>query len=96
MGVAEAIAQLLRQAGVSVSKPSLNPEHGWEFVAEREGRKFWVLLTDLERTTLVQTRDVSPFLRRLYSGEAGYAAFLNDIYQCMSDDVRFNSIQRIN
>jgi len=96
MGVAVAIAQLLRQAGVSVSEPSLDFEHGWESVAERDGRKFWILVTDLERTKLIQTRDVSPFVRRLFSGQAAYASFLNELYQSLSDDLRFESVKWIN
>ncbi len=95
MGVAEAIAQLLSQAGLSVSEPSLDFEHGWEFFAEVDGRRFWVLVTDLDQTKLIQTRDVSPFARRLFRGQAAYANFLKEMYRMLSDDARFSSVQWI-
>jgi hypothetical protein len=92
-GMAIAMVELLRGAGVTASEPSLDFEHGWEFVAERDGRKFWILVTDLEKTKLIQTKDLSSLLIRLFSGQAAYAAFLELLYRALSNDARFRSVE---
>lgn len=93
MGVATAIAELLRQTGATVTEPSLDFEHGWEFVAEHHGRRFWVLVTDLEKTKLIQTQDVSSLLKRLFSGREAYTDFLELLHGALIDDARFKSTE---
>ncbi len=93
MGISQAIANRLTQAGLSTSEPSLDVEHNsWEFFAERAERKFWVLVTDLAEIKLVQTKDVSPFLKRIFSGNAAYKEFLDSLHSAMSADARFSSL----
>jgi hypothetical protein len=92
-GVAIAIAELLKGVGATVSEPSLDFEHGWEFVAERDGRKFWILVTDLEQTKLIQTQDLSSLFKRLFSGQAAYVVFLGLLHRELSNDVRFRSVE---
>ena len=93
MGVATAIAELLRQTGATVTEPCLDFEHGWEFVAERYGRRFWVLVTDLEKTKLIQTQDVSSLLKRLFSGRQAYTDFLKLLHRVLAGDARFKSAE---
>ena len=93
MGVANVIAELLEKLGAVVTEPSLDFEHGWEFFAMMDGRRFWVLVTDLEQTKLIQTRDVSSLIKRLFAGCAAYDDFLKLLHQLLIGDGRFQSIE---
>jgi hypothetical protein len=91
--VACAVSDLLKDAGMITSIPELDREHGlgWEFDAAQDGRKYWLLVTDLADTMLIQTKDISPFWRS--SGrKAHYVMFLNDLHRLISQDKRFRSV----
>ena len=91
--VACAVSDLLKDAGMITSIPELDREHelGWEFDAAQDGRKYWLLVTDLADTMLIQTKDISP-LWRLSGRKAHYVRFLNDLHRLLSQDKRFRSV----
>ena len=93
--VACAVSDLLKDAGMITSIPKLDYEHGngWEFDAAQGGRKYWLLVTDLADTMLIQTKDISP-LWRLSGRKAHYERFLNDLHQLLFQDKRFRSVIR--
>ena len=86
-----AISDLLKDAGMITSIPELNYGHDWEFDAAQDGRKYWLLVTDLADTMLIQTKDISP-LWRLSGRKAHYVRFLNDLHRLLSQDKRFRSV----
>src|SRR6516165_12201653 len=90
-----AVSDLLKDAGMITSIPELDREHGlgWEFDAVQDGRKYWLLVTDLADTMLIQTKDISP-LWRLSGRKAHYERFLNDLHRLLSQDKRFRSVIR--
>ena len=91
--VACAVSDLLKDAGMITSIPELDYEHGngWEFDAAQDGRKYWLLVTDLADTMLIQTKDISP-LWRLSGRKAHYERFPNDLHRLLSQDKRFRSV----
>ena len=91
--VTSAISDLLKDAGMITSIPELDREHelGWEFDAAQDGRKYWLLVTDLADTMLIQTKDISPFWR-VSGRKAHYVRFLNDLHRLLSQDKRFRSV----
>jgi len=93
--VACAVSDLLKDAGMITSIPKLDYEHGngWEFDAAQDGRKYWLLVTDLADTMLIQTKDISP-LWRLSGRKAHYERFLNDLHRLLFQDKRFRSVIR--
>jgi hypothetical protein len=94
MSLSRAIADLLAESGVSASIPTLDREHdSWEFYAEWSGRRFWILVSDMGATKLIQTEDASPIFRRFFSGQAAYAEFLELLYRELSNDARFRSVE---
>jgi hypothetical protein len=94
MSLSRAIADLLTESGVSASAPTLDREHdSWEFYAEWAGRRFWVLVSDMGATKLIQTEDASPILKRFFSGQAAYVAFLGLLHRELSNDARFRSVE---
>ena len=90
-----AVSDLLKDAGMITSIPELDYEHGngWEFDASQDGRKYWLLVTDLADTMLIQTKDISP-LWRLSGRKAHYERFLNDLHRLLFQDKRFRSVIR--
>ena len=86
-----AVSDLLKDAGMITSIPELDYEHGWEFDAAQDGRKYWLLVTDQADTMLIQTKDISPFWR-LSGRKAHYVRFLNDLHRLLSQDKRFRSV----
>lgn len=91
--MAFAIAALLRQQEIEVTEPTLDFEHGWEFFVCARGRRFWVLVTDLERTKLIQTQDASSIFTRLFTGGGAYTDFLNKLEKVLLEDARFSHIK---
>ena len=91
--VACAVSDLLKDAGMITSIPKLDYEHGngWEFDAAQDGRKYWLLVTDLADTMLIQTKDISPFWR-VSGRKAHYVRFLNDLHRLLCQDKRFRSV----
>jgi len=90
--VACAVSDLLKAAGMITTIPELNYEHGWEFDAAQDGRKYWFLVTDLaDHKMLVYTEDHSP-VRRLFGRKENYRRFLNDLHRLLSADERFRSV----
>ena len=72
--------------------PELDYEHGWEFDAAQDGRKYWLLVTDLaDRKMLIYTEDHSP-LWRLFGRKAHYVRFLSNLHRLLSQDKRFTSV----
>ena len=64
--VACAVSDLLKDAGMITTIPELDYEHGWEFDAAQNGRKYWLLVTDLaDHKMLIYTKDHSPLWRLL-------------------------------
>lgn len=90
--VAYAVAELLQGAGMGVSNPTLDDEHGWAFTASANGMKYWVLVTDLVNEKLIQTKDVSPIPSRIFRRDRHYAKFLNGLQKLLSDDGRFRAV----
>jgi hypothetical protein len=90
-----AVADLLKDAGWITTIPELDYEHGWEFDAAQDGRKYWLLVTQLTDTTLILTKDRSPLLR-LFGRKARYVRFLNDLQGSLSQDKRFRSVNWMN
>jgi hypothetical protein len=86
-----AVADLLKDAGWVTTIPELDGEHGWEFDAAQDGRKYWILVTQLTDTMLIQTKDRSPFWR-LFGRRARYVRFLNDLHRLLFQDMRFRSV----
>ena len=46
-GVANAICEMLRMAGLEVAEPEHQFEHGWDFRAIVDGRRIWVQVSDI-------------------------------------------------
>jgi hypothetical protein len=90
--VAGAISDLLKGAGKITSIPELDLEHhSWWFTAAQDGRKYWLLVTDLGGKVLILTKDYSPFWQRLFGGKVHYVRFLGDLHRLLSQDRRFRS-----
>src|SRR5262252_2446730 len=90
--VACAVSVLLKDAGMITTIPELDYEHGWEFDAAQDGRKYGLLVTDLaDHKMLIYTENHSPFWR-LFGRKAHYVRFLSDLYQLLSEDKRFRSV----
>jgi len=89
--VACAVSDLLKDAGMITTIPELDYEHGWEFDAAQDGRKYWLLVTDLADKMLIYTEDHSP-VWRLSGRKAHYVRFLNDLHRLLSTDKRFRSV----
>jgi len=89
--VACAVSDLLKDAGWATTTPELDYEHGWEFDAAQDGRKYWLLATDLAVKMLIYTEDHSP-VWRLCGRKARYVGFLNDLHRLLSQDKRFRSV----
>ena len=90
--VACAVSDLLKDAGMITTIPELDYEHGWEFDAAQDGRKYWLLVTDLaDHKMLIYTENHSPFWR-LFGRKAHYVRFLSDLHQLLSEDKRFRSV----
>jgi hypothetical protein len=90
--VACAVSDLLKDAGMITTIPALDYEHGWEFDAAQDGRKYWLLVTDLaDHKMLIYTENHSPFWR-LFGRKAHYVGFLSDLHQLLSEDKRFRSV----
>ncbi len=92
-GVALEISNLLNGEGINTSPPTLDPEHGWEFIAAKGRHKYWILVTDLDDKKLIQTKDISPVVLRLASGNDKYSSFLEILHRVLSCDSRFSSVR---
>lgn len=94
MSLSQAIADLLTKAGVKVAAPSLDEEHdSWEFFAEWAGGRFWILVTDMGETKLIQTQDMSPLLKRIFARSSAYSDFLKLLHTALASDARFSQIE---
>ena len=94
--VACAVSDLLKDAGMTVTIPELDYEHGWEFDAAQDGRKYRLLVTDLaDHKMLIYTEDHSS-LWRLFGSKAPYVKFLSDLRRLLSQDKRFRSVNWCN
>lgn len=91
--VAMRIANILRNNGITASVPTLDYEHGWEFFVTGGKEKYWILVTDMRETKLLQTKDVSPFFRRIFRESGDYEKFLRNLYKIISNDHEFSSVE---
>jgi hypothetical protein len=92
--VACAVSDLLKNAGMITTIPELDYEHGWEFDAAQDGRKYWLLVTDKgDNKMLIYTEDHSPLWQRWFGkNKANYVRFLNDLHRLLSQNERFRSV----
>jgi hypothetical protein len=92
--VACAVSDLLKDAGMITTIPELDYEHGWEFDAAQDGRKYWLLVTDKgDNKMLIYTEDHSPLWQRWFGrNKASYVRFLNDLHRLLSQNERFRSV----
>ncbi|OXE36660.1 MAG: hypothetical protein CGW95_06320 [Phenylobacterium zucineum] len=89
--IAEAIAGMLRRLGYEVITPIYAGEHGWEFDARIDGRRYWLQVTDLgESEGLLMTENMAwnfwPFRSR-------YGEFLLQLDAELRRDGRFSEIR---
>lgn len=77
---------------MTASVPILDYEHGWEFFVTESKQKYWILITDMRDTKLLQTKDISPLLRRFFGGTENYEKFLENLYKLVSNDPEFSSV----
>ena len=92
LGVTEAISEILRKIGCTVSEPIYANEHGWELDVSINSRTIWCQVTDIDEFYLCfrATSWLDTILKR---HNPDYVETLEKLHDALKSDPRFNQIQ---
>jgi len=91
-GAARVIGDILTSAGMSVTPPELEEEHGWYFDIEKDRRSYWMMVTHLGDRLYITTNGPSPFWDKVCGQRHDYPAFMDALYDLLSKDERFSDL----
>lgn len=90
--VSEAIAELVRGAGVKADEPEHQHEHGWAFVAKYESRSIWVEICTFEDQQFHMYAKYGGLLGFLPSTKRAHREFLTLLSRVLNGDPRFRNV----
>lgn len=92
---AEAIAEVLRNAGYELDAPEDMGEHGWDLNVHVDRKRIWLEVQGLgPGEYILHTEAMTGFFRRLFGVDLGYyAEFLRNLNDGLRADPRFGSIK---
>ncbi len=92
-GIAEALAGLLRDAGLSVDAPEHQHEHGWDFTAHVDGVRIWVQISDIGDVVFLSSEPPYAFFKNSRKKRAAHGKLLTLLDQGMRKDKRFSRLR---
>ena len=88
--IAETIAGMLRRLGYEVMTPLYAGEHGWEFDARIDDRRYWLQVTDFDGSNgLLMTKDM---VWNIWPFRSRHGEFLLQLDAEFRGDGRFSEI----
>ena len=92
-GVANAICEIMRQAGFEASEPEHQFEHGWDFIAIVDGRRIWVQISDLVEYLVLMSEPNHMLFKKSKKNQNAHSRLLLILHNHMQQDARFREIQ---
>lgn len=90
--IAEALAEILRGLGYSVSTPEHQQENGWDFDVSSEGKRVWMQVADLGGEYVLST-EFMPKISLSASKTQVYGPMLDRLNAALKCDPRFQSVK---
>ena len=96
MAMAQAVTEILRNAGIAISDPEPDLEHEcWELMVPRGAKGFDVGVYQIGEDQSVMVWGSSPLLKRLFNRRDAYAEYLRTLGRGLRRDSRFSNVQLI-
>ena len=90
--VACTLAELLKQAGMTVSPPELWEDYAWCFDVKRDKQQYRIIISRIADDEIyISTKDTSGCLISPWRNRTVHSVFMDLIYKLVSEDSRFQS-----
>jgi hypothetical protein len=91
--IAHILSEWLREGGFGGSAPDVEEGHYWGVSAKCGGRSFLVAVTQIGPSAIVQTKEISFFMRPLFGGRSVHRKLVQLLHGKLMDDPRFHSLR---